>query len=79
MDESMTPIQVAQIVLKQCYDQAQKEISEEVDALNRREIETYNMLVKQHESSRLSRIEKEVLCVLSLIIVQAKNETGGDA
>lgn len=78
MDENITPLQVAQTVLKECYEQMHKEVSAEIDALKRKEINTYNMLVKQHESSRLSRIETEVLCVLSLMIAQANNETGGD-
>ena len=68
MSENMMPLQMAQSILKECHDQMQKEISEEIDALKRQEIETYNMLVKKHESSRLSRIETELLCVLSLMI-----------
>ena len=68
MDDNMTPLQVAQTVLKECHAQMQKEVSAEIDALKRKEINTYNMLVKQHESSRLSRIETELLCVLSLMI-----------
>ena len=68
MDENMTPLQVAKTVLKECHEQMHKEVSAEIDALKRKEINTYNMLVKQHESSRLSRIETELLCVLSLMI-----------
>lgn len=74
----MTPLQIAQKVLKECYDQMQKEVSLEIDALKRKEIGTYNMLVKQHEQNRRTRIETEVLCILSLMIAQANNETGGD-
>lgn len=78
MDENMTPLQIAQTVLKECNEQLQKEVSAEIDALKRKEISTYNMLAKLHEPSRMSRIETELLCILSLMIAKAKNETGGD-
>lgn len=78
MDENMTPLQIAQTVLKECHKQMHKEVSAEIDALKRNEISTYNTLAKLHEPSRMSRIETELLCVISLMIAQAKNETGGD-
>lgn len=76
MNENVTPLQIAQNVLKECHEQMQKEVSAEIDALKRKEINTYNMLVKQHESSRLSRIEMEILCILSLMISQGNR--GGE-
>ena len=50
------------------------EIKEEKEALERRELNTYEMICKMHECRKHERMEMELLTILTLLIEMAKKE-----
>lgn len=74
MKEFASALDMAIATLKEAGEKLLSEIKEEKAALERGELNTYEMISKMHERGKLERMEMELLTILALLIEAAKKE-----